>query len=340
MATITLQTAGQFTGHRDVLRFGSHGKPTAPTTATVASSVVITPAQSNCSVVGTTDATQLASVAAAFSNTVRKKLGPVEMLKEKKKKSDVLVTISSHQSNHLAKENRKSSSHVAHHPNGAAPKLPSRLGLKHIDPTDGSSNMKSSVSELVLGGHGIVFGTRIPKHYFLVKGFGETDQGDGSDPWETGSYDLALEDAGIQDLNITQYSSVIPPEAETVTLEEAKPFLRHGAVMESIMARMQGVKGDRITAGVGRMQIRRKEDKFHIGGYAAEYSGHASEEVAKTILAKDLTAIFERRFDSKEYEIFEEDYIVQEGEVRKAFGSVLASICFVTYVLPMYTTSN
>ncbi len=87
-------------------------------------------------------------------------------------------------------------------------------------------------------------------------------------------------------------------------------------------------------------QIRRKEDKFHIGGYAAEYSGHASEDVAKTILAKDLTAIFERRFDSKEYEIFEEDYIVQEGEVKKAFGSVLASICFVTYVLPMYTTSN
>jgi hypothetical protein len=199
MATITLQTAGQFTGHRDVLRFGSHGKPTDPTTATVASSVMITPAQSNCSVVGTTAATQLASVAAAFSNTVRKKLGPVEMLKEKKKRSAVLVTIRSHQSNHLAKENRKSSSHVAHHPNGAAPKLPSRLGLKHIDPTDDSSNMKSSVSELVLGGHGIVFGTRIPKHYFLVKGFGETDQGDGSDPWETGSYDLALEDAGMCD---------------------------------------------------------------------------------------------------------------------------------------------
>ncbi len=62
-------------------------------------------------------------------------------------------------------------------------------------------------------------------------------------------------ETGIQDLNITQYSSVIPPEAETVTLEEAKPFLRHGAVMESIMARMQGVKGDRITAGVGRMQV-------------------------------------------------------------------------------------
>lgn len=60
---------------------------------------------------------------------------------------------------------------------------------------------------------------------------------------------------GIQDLNITKYTSVIPPEAESVTLEEAKPFLRHGAVMESIMSTMNGVKGDRITAGVGRVQV-------------------------------------------------------------------------------------
>jgi len=33
------------------------------------------------------------------------------------------------------------------------------------------------------------------------------------------------------------------------------PFLRHGAVQESIMAVMHGVKGDRISAGVGRVQV-------------------------------------------------------------------------------------
>jgi hypothetical protein len=38
-------------------------------------------------------------------------------------------------------------------------------------------------------------------------------------------------------------------------MEEAMPFVRHGAVQESIMALMHGVKGDRITAGVGRVQV-------------------------------------------------------------------------------------
>jgi arginine decarboxylase len=193
------------------------------------------------------------------------------------------------------------------------------------------------MEELVRGGHGVLFGARIPKHYFMIKGFGETDQGDGADPWETGSYDLALEDAGIQDLNIVQYTSVIPPESEPVTLEEAKPFLRHGAVQESIMAKMNGVKGDRITAGVGRVQIRRKKDKFHIGGYAAEYEGHATTDVAKTILKKDLSEIYRRRFDENEYECFEEDFTIIGADVKKNFGSVLAAICFVTYVTPAYT---
>lgn len=39
-----------------------------------------------------------------------------------------------------------------------------------------------------------------------MQGFGETDMGGGADPFETGSYDLALEDAGIENFNITTYT--------------------------------------------------------------------------------------------------------------------------------------
>lgn len=35
-------------------------------------------------------------------------------------------------------------------------------------------------------------------------------QGGGVDPWETGSYDLALEEAHIEDFNVVAYTSVIP----------------------------------------------------------------------------------------------------------------------------------
>ncbi|XP_024517827.1 uncharacterized protein LOC112341617 [Selaginella moellendorffii] len=216
--------------------------------------------------------------------------------------------------------------------------LPKNLGLRHAHSREEA--MKLNFMELVAGGHGVLFGSRIPKHYFMVKGFGQTDAGDGADPWETGSYDLALESAGIMDFNITQYSSVIPPESSKIEFHEAKPFFRHGAVMEAIMASMNGVKGDRITAGVARIQIRRKRDNAVIGGYAAEYSGHARESEARRILQKDLEGIFKRRFDQEDYEVFEEDFMIQESEVEQGFGTALAAICFVTYVEPVFVNMS
>jgi len=84
---------------------------------------------------------------------------------------------------------------LEHHREGdSKPTLPPKFGLKWLENGNELTGLK--MEELVRGGHGVLFGSRIPKHYFMVKGFGETDQGDGTDPWETGSYDLALEDAG------------------------------------------------------------------------------------------------------------------------------------------------
>ncbi|KAL2634997.1 hypothetical protein R1flu_006476 [Riccia fluitans] len=212
--------------------------------------------------------------------------------------------------------------------------FPAHFEMKHADNREEA--MQLNMVELTHGGYGLLYGSRIPKHFFNVHGFGETDRGDGADPWETGSYDLALEDAGIQDLNITQYSSVIAPESTKITNEEAQAFFRHGAVMEAIMSTMHGVKGDRITAGVGRMQIRRKSDGTTIGGYAAEYEGHAMTKKAEEILRGDLQGIFCRRFDPDEYECFDEEFTIRTGEVERAFGTVIAAICFTSYVFPVY----
>ncbi|EFJ07562.1 hypothetical protein SELMODRAFT_429737 [Selaginella moellendorffii] len=210
--------------------------------------------------------------------------------------------------------------------------LPKNLGLRHAHSREEA--MKLNFMELVAGGHGVLFGSRIPKHYFMVKGFGQTDAGDGADPWETGSYDLALESAGIMDFNITQYSSVIPPESSKIEFHEAKPFFRHGAVMEAIMARTS------IPLKALDPQIRRKRDNAVIGGYAAEYSGHARESEARRILQKDLEGIFKRRFDQEDYEVFEEDFMIQESEVEQGFGTALAAICFVTYVEPVFVNMS
>lgn len=47
------------------------------------------------------------------------------------------------------------------------------------------------------------------------------------DPWETGSYDLALEDAGIQDFNIMPYTSVMPPESHEIAMNGASGNLQY-----------------------------------------------------------------------------------------------------------------
>ncbi|BFI30441.1 arginine decarboxylase [Marchantia polymorpha subsp. ruderalis] len=259
---------------------------------------------------------------------------------ESTKSRNLTVRFSSNTAKHQSSNSKSSSSSSASSslPSKSQadgpPPIPLHLELKH--PESKEDALQLNMVELSLGGQGLLFGSRIPKHFFNIQGFGQTDRGDGSDPWETGSYDLALEEAGIQDLNIMKYTSVIPPEASKITKLEAQAFFRHGAVMEAIMSTMHGVKGDRITAGVGRVQIRRKKDGYHIGGYAAEYEGHATADKARDILRSDLQGIFSRRFQPEEYECFDEEFTIRSGEVEKAFGTVIAAICFSTYVFPVY----
>jgi pyruvoyl-dependent arginine decarboxylase (PvlArgDC) len=67
-------------------------------------------------------------------------------------------------------------------------------------------------------------GIGIPKEYFWVIGWGESDVG-----IEIGSYDAALHMAGIENYNVMLYTSVLP--LETVQLSYL-PDIHHGSVLE------------------------------------------------------------------------------------------------------------
>ncbi|KIX14154.1 pyruvoyl-dependent arginine decarboxylase [Dethiosulfatarculus sandiegensis] len=179
-----------------------------------------------------------------------------------------------------------------------------------------------------------VFGPRIPQDYFVTTGAGQTDLGSGIDPWETGAYDLALLQAGIENFNIVTYTSVLPPEAREIPLAQAKKNFHHGAVLETIMAAINGRQGDTLTAGVGRIQVRRKSDGKHIGGFAAEYRGHGSKEAAAKILEQSLKGIFDRRYDPAEYETYDQKLNLVSFVVKKKWGTALAAIGFVSYIFP------
>ena len=189
-----------------------------------------------------------------------------------------------------------------------------------------------------------VFGNRIPKEYFVTSGQGDTDIGPGDDPWETGSYDLALMDAKIANFNVVKYTSVLPPEVKEIPIDEAEESFHHGAVIETIMASVNGVKGNILCTGVGRIQVRSKADGKHIGGFAAEYEKvytdnnigiQEAELAAKKMLHISLMGEVNRRYSSDEYEFYDQQHTINAFEVEKSYGTSLVALCWVSYIYPV-----
>jgi arginine decarboxylase len=177
--------------------------------------------------------------------------------------------------------------------------------------------------------------SRVPLAYFVTCGFGDTDCGGGVDPWETGSYDLALEMAKIENFNISKYSSVIPRQAFEVPLEVAQQCFEHGAVLESILATMNGTTGEIITAGVGRVYAYEKATGTYLGGFAAEYEGHADPDGASQVLQRDLEEMMSRRYNPNDFHFEFDQPIIMSHRVQQQYGTVLAGLCWLTYAFPL-----
>jgi hypothetical protein len=79
-----------------------------------------------------------------------------------------------------------------------------------------------------------LLGNRIPYEYFITKGKGESNAGSEGLPYETGSYDAALNNAGIENCNVIEYTSVIPTEAKQISKEEGLKRSKSIIVMSQI----------------------------------------------------------------------------------------------------------
>ena len=56
----------------------------------------------------------------------------------------------------------------------------------------------------------------------------------------------------------------------------------------------EAVHQERCRAGVAMMKVRRKADNHVIGGWAAEYTGHATADGVKKVLHADMDGMFRR----------------------------------------------
>ena len=203
----------------------------------------------------------------------------------------------------------------------------------------------------------IILGNRVPYEYFMTKGKGESDAGSEGLPYETGSYDAALFEAGIQNANIIEYTSVMPTDSKQISKEEGLKRLQWGEVLECIKAQSNGKKGSKISAAVMTTSVIDPKGKY-LGGFAVEYSGSGTKEDAEASLAESVTGIIERRGYGKlkgggNLEMYKDNitdngYKIHPGaifeyenlKVTKKHGSVFTAICFVSYKFPTLNKSS
>jgi arginine decarboxylase len=190
--------------------------------------------------------------------------------------------------------------------------------------------------------YGLVLGNRIPYEYFVTMGHNDTDLGPGDDPWETGSYDLALMNASIENFNVLKYTSVLPPESREINLSEAREYFHHGAAIETIMSDLNGVQGDTLCTGVGRIWVNNLDGSL-VGGFAAEYKKRYENQTipeedarsaAKDALHTSLMGEVNRRYNASEYQFSEPTYAIDYLPVQKKYGTSLVALCWINYIFP------
>jgi pyruvoyl-dependent arginine decarboxylase len=194
-----------------------------------------------------------------------------------------------------------------------------------------------------------LFGNRVPYEYFITQGKGESDAGSKGLPFETGSYDAALLDAGIENTNVIEYTSVMPTNSKEISKKQGLKRLQWGEVLECIKAQANGEKGTTLSAAVITTSVTDPRGKY-LGGFACEYSGSGTKEEAGASLLESIVGMIERRgygnmtnpelqknnITDKGYKIFPGKHFVYDTlTVTKSYGSVLTAICFVSHNFPV-----
>ena len=194
-------------------------------------------------------------------------------------------------------------------------------------------------------------GNRIPIEYFYTSGKGQSDYGGKGLPFEAGAYDAALNEAKIEQGNIVLYTSLIPPQAKEISREKAVKNQQWGEVIECILAKMNGEKGQHINASVLTTEVYNKKNVY-MGTFVCEYAGYGTEKDAKTTLLYDVEEMVERRGwgkaigspkmhklikTNKGYSFRPHRFHGENLKITKKYGTALAGLCFTAYAYPIFT---
>jgi len=128
----------------------------------------------------------------------------------------------------------------------------------------------------------------VPKMMFFTKGKGIHKD-------YLTSFELALREAEIADLNLVSVSSILPPRCKIVSRQEGRKYLRAGQVVFTIMARSATNEPNRlVAASIGLARPADNEgqhgylSEHHSTGETAQKAGDYAEDMAMEMLATTL----------------------------------------------------
>jgi arginine decarboxylase len=127
----------------------------------------------------------------------------------------------------------------------------------------------------------------VPKKLFLTKGKGIHKD-------YLTSFELALRDAEIADLNLVSVSSIKPPLCKIVSRQEGRKYLMPGQVVFAVMARSSTNEPNRLIAssiGLARPVDDTRHgyiSEHHSFGETAQKAGDYAEDMAMEMLATTL----------------------------------------------------
>jgi arginine decarboxylase len=132
----------------------------------------------------------------------------------------------------------------------------------------------------------------IPKYFFLTKGAGKHKD-------YLQSFELALRDAGIQQCNIVNVSSIVPPGAKLLPREKGLQMLSPGEITFVVLSRNSTNEPHRLIASSLGVAIPIGKETYgylsehHSFGQTAELAGDYAEDLAATMLATTMGIQFD-----------------------------------------------
>jgi len=177
----------------------------------------------------------------------------------------------------------------------------------------------------------------VPKKVFFTKGVGRHKD-------ELQSFELALRDADIEQCNLVNVSSIIPPKCKIVPRNKGVQQLRTGEITYVVMSRNKTNEPNRMVGAAVGVAIPKDTDNYgyisehHCFGEASKKIGDYAEDLAATMLATTLGVEFnpDKAWDERKQEFKMSGHFVRtqsvaqtaRGEKNGLWTTVIAAAVF------------